>query len=191
MYIIWSIFLCFACFIFFDLNDVLWKKKTGRLLFYVGCIGIVAVTGVAVIKECGNMEKLLLRTIVCSIISVIGLFALVYTLFFAFPAEDAYGKNTIEKKHREAYTEGVYALSRHPGVLFMVLIYIGLYGAFLSEPMLVLLLATTVCNVAYVVFQDIWTFPRLFSNYEEYKKCTPFLIPSGKSIGRCIKTRKK
>jgi len=126
MNMVWNVLLCFACFILFDLNDVLWKKKAGRSLFYLGCIGLAAVTGAAVIKECGNTEKLLFRTVVFSIISVIGLFALVYTLFFAFPAKDAYGKNTIEKKHREAYTKGVYALSRHPGVLFMALVFAGL-----------------------------------------------------------------
>lgn len=191
MDIVISILLCFACFILFDLNDVVWKKKAGRFLFYAGSVGIVAVTVAAVVKECGNMEKILLRTVIFSVIALIGLWMLVYTLFFAFPAEDAYGKNTIEKKQREAYTEGVYALSRHPGVFFMTLLYVGLYGVFLTEPMLLLLLVTTGCNVAYVIFQDIWTFPRLFLNYGEYKKSTPFLIPSGKSIRRCIKTMKK
>ena len=40
-------------------------------------------------------------------------------------------------------------------------------------------------NILYVLFQDLYIFPRTFSNYAEYKKSTPFLIPSRGSILRC------
>ena len=45
---------------------------------------------------------------------------LIYTLFFALPFDKTY-QNESEK--RMAYTEGVYALCRHPGVLWFIGFY--------------------------------------------------------------------
>ena len=46
-------------------------------------------------------------------------------------------------------------------------------------------------NYLYIIFQDLWTFPRTFFNYREYQQSTPFLIPNGKSIRVCMKSIRK
>ncbi len=46
---------------------------------------------------------------------------LIYTLFFALPFEETYCE---ENKLRAAYTEGVYGLCRHPGVLWFAGAYL-------------------------------------------------------------------
>ena len=43
----------------------------------------------------------------------------------------------------------------------------------------------------YIIFQDLWTFPRTFFNYKEYQQSTPFLIPNRKSIRVCLRTIRK
>ena len=46
-------------------------------------------------------------------------------------------------------------------------------------------------NYLYIIFQDLWTFPRTFFNYKEYQQSTPFLIPNRKSIRVCLRTIRK
>jgi protein-S-isoprenylcysteine O-methyltransferase Ste14 len=80
------------------------------------------------------------------------------------------------------YTKGVYALCRHPGVLWLLLFYI-FYGCFLGAPYIIKAgCFYSVLNLMYVVFQDFWTFPKTLKGYEEYRQTTPFLIPTPKSI---------
>ena len=45
-------------------------------------------------------------------------------------------------------------------------------------------------KILYVLFQDLYSFPRTFSNYGKYKESTPFLIPSRKSLMHCRNTRR-
>ena len=66
-----------------------------------------------------------------------------------------------ENKLRAAYTEGMY---------FLLMIF---------------------WNYLYIIFQDLWTFPRTFFNYKEYQQSTPFLIPNRKSIRVCLRTIRK
>ena len=46
-------------------------------------------------------------------------------------------------------------------------------------------------DVAYALFQDRWTFVRLFPDYREYRQETPFLLPTAASWRRCFHTLKK
>ena len=50
---------------------------------------------------------------------------LIYTLFFALPFEETYCE---ENKLRAAYTEGMYGLCRHPGVLWFAGAYLCMWG---------------------------------------------------------------
>lgn len=107
---------------------------------------------------------------------------LVYTLFFALPFEETYCQ---ESRMRQAYTEGVYSLCRHPGVLWFAGLYLCMWGITGNASGGVYFLGMIGWNLLYVIFQDLWTFPRTFSNYHIYKEKTPFLIPNGKSIQAC------
>lgn len=112
---------------------------------------------------------------------------LVYTLFFALPFEETYVE---ESRYREAYTEGMYALCRHPGVLWFAGVYLCIAMLWKSEEGILFSAVMVLLNLFYVIFQDVYSFPRTFSNYQEYKKSTPFLIPNGKSIQRCRNSRR-
>lgn len=191
MYISIGIIVCFSLFLLFDVNDVYWKKRAGRHLFTVGMVGVIFISTIV----CGDAVLTLgvenLRFWLLLVAAGVCLILLIYSLYFAIPSDEAYGKNTITMEGRIACTEGMYALSRHPSVLWMACIYAFLYLALPTERMLLLFLATTICNVLYVMIQDIWTFPNLFQNYEDYKKETPFLLPNPRSLKRCITTWKR
>lgn len=112
----------------------------------------------------------------------------IYTLFFALPFSSTYVE---QAEGRLAYTEGVYALCRHPGVLWFAGGYLCLAGGLGSPRMWGFSLLMIALDVAYVVLQDLWTFPRTFANYSDYRTLAPFLIPNAASLRRCAHTLRK
>ncbi|MBR4935179.1 MAG: hypothetical protein IKZ01_04840 [Anaerotignum sp.] len=125
------------------------------------------------------------------IVSVIfaGLFLilLIYTLFFALPFETTY----VAQDAHKTYDKKMYALCRHPGVLWFAGFYICLWLAFGTKPMLVMAVWFSFLNFCYIILQDRYTFPKIFSDYGDYQKSVPFLIPNGKSLKRCLDTFKE
>ena len=113
---------------------------------------------------------------------------LIYTLFFALPFEETYCE---KNKLRAAYTEGVYGLCRHPGVLWFAGAFLCMWGMLGGWRPGIYFVLMIFWNYLYIIFQDLWTFPRTFFNYREYQQSTPFLIPNGKSIRACMKSIRK
>ena len=75
----------------------------------------------------------------------------------------------------------MYALCRHPGVLW----FAGVYGCLWLAAGLPLWEAALLCgvNVGLVLFEDRCVFPALLEGYEAYQAATPFLLP-GRRRGR-------
>ena len=96
-----------------------------------------------------------------------------------------------ENKLRAAYTEGMYGLCRHPGVLWFAGAYLCMWGMVGGWKHGIYFLLMIFWNYLYIIFQDLWTFPRTFFNYKEYQQSTPFLIPNRKSILVCLRTIRK
>ena len=152
----------FAAFFAYDVNSVRPVRPWFHRLFAVGCA-------------------------LLTVLAVVFLALMVYTLFFALPFSATYLE---ENAPRKAYTGGMYALCRHPGVLWFAGAYLCL-GLLLGTPKAaVFALVMTGLNIAYVLFQDRWTFPQSFVNYEEYRRTTPFLLPTPGSAVRCVRTWK-
>lgn len=88
-------------------------------------------------------------------------------------------------EERPACTTGVYALCRHPGVLW----FAGLYGclAFTVGLPLWEAVVLSALNVGLVVFEDWCVFPARLEGYGAYQASTPFLVPNRASIRACWK----
>lgn len=175
----------FLCYFLYDLNSIKDNRPLLRKFFGVGTAFVAAATAGIFWegRECLVWSSL--NVWIGGIVGVLMLALLVYTLFFALPFQKTYVE---ESQKRLAYTEGVYALCRHPGVLWYAGFYLsaaGMIGTYqaLSDGVFLIL-----WNVAYIILQDIKVFPETFTNYKEYQMLTPFLIPSGKSIRRCVET---
>ena len=103
--------------------------------------------------------------------------ALKNTLFFALPAEASYAH---PGEDRPVCASGVYALCRHPGVLWFAGAYLCLWGG-CGFPLWAAVLYT-VLDVLLVVFEDGWVFPARLSGYDDYRRTTPFLLPNRSSL---------
>lgn len=178
--------LCaFVLFVIYDVNSVRLRSRLLKPAFFVGFALLVIATALMFAAGWNGEESGRVRQVVLLALSGVFLALLIYTLFFALPFENTYIR---EEGRPGVYSEGVYALCRHPGVLW----FIGMYACFaLAMPTAPMIRGGTifcVCNVLYVIIQDMWTFPNYFRDYNRYKQETPFLIPTIESGKRCIRT---
>ena len=105
----------FLLYFIYDINSV---RKQNRLLqkfFAAGTILVVLSLFMELWFAWGQCSHMIGRMIGFGIGAMCFLALLIYTLFFALPFEQTYCE---ENRLRAAYTEGVYGLCRHPGVLY-------------------------------------------------------------------------
>ena len=179
---IWLGLGAFALFFISDYND--WKKGLGalRLCFPLGALLLAAGTvlamgeGTPLVRGWPRAALLILGAVFFAL--------LIYTLFFALPVEASYAS---PGEKRPACTTGVYALCRHPGVLW----FAGLYGCLALAAGLPLWEAAVLSalNVGLVAFEDRCVFPARLEGYGAYQASTPFLVPNRASIRACRKTK--
>lgn len=176
-----GIAVCYLLFFLYDLNQLYWRRKLLSGSFLAACAGNVLL----VVLACRGEPWLPARLVPGGLLALVFLGLLLYTLFFALPFEKTYVE---AGSGRSAYRRGVYALCRHPGVLWYAGLLFCLYWAFGGMRLLVLAVFGTLFDILYVWFQDRFIFPRQFSDYESYQKEAPFLVPTPSSMQRCIRT---
>lgn len=183
--------ISFILFMFYDLEQAgAVSHRFHKMTKYFFTIGSVLL----VLATVGLLWKMNLFTaewdgkcIIFLILSVVFLGLLIYTLFVALPFAETY---VVQEAHK-TYDKKMYALCRHPGVLWFAGFYFCLWLAFGTKPLLVMAVWFSFLNFCYIILQDYYTFPKVFSDYEDYKKRVPFLIPDGKSLKRCFDTFKE
>lgn len=161
--------------------------KIIKCFFTAGSVLLVAATGSLLWKMHVFGGEWYGKKIFFLILAVLFLALLIYTLFFALPFEETY----VAQAAHKTYDKKMYALCRHPGVLWFAGFYICLWLAFGTKLLLVMAVWFSFLNFCYIVLQDLYTFPKVFSDYEDYKKRVPFLIPNRKSLDRCMETFKE
>lgn len=113
------------------------------------------------------------------ILFVISIGLMGYSLYFALPLDKTYIKSGTSN---QLMTSGVYALVRHPWLLFFALSMVGLVLGSRSILALEAGPAWTAFSLALVYVQDRKIFPRMFSGYVEYQKTTPMFWPTRNSV---------
>jgi len=177
--------LAFLLFAAYDINSVTSKINIMNSFFFLGSFLLIAATAGIIIESFHSIQWNLQRMSIFGIFSLLFLILLIYTLFFALPFSETYVKGSTSPKVCQG---GFYALCRHPGVLWFTGFYFCLWLTLKIPLLLPAVIIFSACNVIYVIFQDHWTFPRIFEDYNDYKKHTPFIIPNFKSIKRCLQT---
>jgi protein-S-isoprenylcysteine O-methyltransferase Ste14 len=154
----------------YDISLIYEKKRFSRLLS-IGYF-IIAVPYLLLFWGWNTPHSPPLSTALIVLILLSAVLTL-YTALLEIPLRNK-GKGAL-------YTEGTYALCRHPGFLAHALcnLMIGLY--FFSLPTSLLCLLFVGCNLILVTLEDVLLFPRLFVHYDTYKLTTPFLIPRRRS----------
>ena len=174
----------FLLFFVYDWNSIRWKNQIVQRFFGLGT-GILAVSAVgSMIQQRRQSTWQTWQMILLAAVFCLAAVLLIYTLFFAIPFDETYVQ---ESQSRKACTDKIYALCRHPGVLWLAVV-LGICAVYKwNRATVQYALLVTLCNIGYVIYQDLLIFPETFENYREYQKHTPFLIPNRRSIQKCIK----
>lgn len=184
---LWILLGCaaFALFFLYDIAGATGRLRGFRIGFAAGCLLLLASTVGLVWQGLHGRRTGWPVFILFGLLALLFLALLVYTLFFALPFRDTYTGGTASPV---LCRNGVYALCRHPGVLWLSGFYLCLYAALGTGALLAAFAAFTLLDIAYVVLQDRWSFPKQFPDYEDYRQSTPFLLPNSRSIRRCVRT---
>ena len=168
----------FALFFLSDYNDWRLARKELKFAFPMGMLLLVIGTAMDASSEAALLHGWL--RIAGFVLMALFLALEIYTLFFALPAEASYARPGEE---RAVCTTGVYALCRHPGVLW----FAGVYGCLWLTVGMPLWEAALYCglDVLLVAFEDLCVFPARLEGYDAYRAQTPFLLPTRQSIRAC------
>lgn len=112
---------------------------------------------------------------------------LVYSLFVNLPFNKTY---VATGSGDRLITSGLYALVRHPGLHWFVLVLTALVLVSRSEMMLVAAPIFAAIDVALVLVQDRFIFERMFEDYPRYRRTTPMLVPNRRSLNAFINSFK-
>lgn len=175
--------LAFIFFYIFDLNKIWFYKKSLNICFAAGIFLLAGSTAGILLGDYKSFEisgplKFLFGTL-----SAVSLLMVFYSLFIALPFAETY---TGAKNGNNVVDRGMYALCRHPGVIWFFFFYLFLWPASGKMIMLWAGLIWTIMDIIHVYIEDRWFFPASLSGYGRYKKAVPFLIPNPASIRRCI-----
>jgi protein-S-isoprenylcysteine O-methyltransferase Ste14 len=110
---------------------------------------------------------------------------LVYSLFIELPFRSTYAEQGVGNK---LIGTGTYALVRHPGVIWLAIVYLSLALLFPSTTLFFAIIIWLVMDIIYVILQEKLFFLKMFPNYRDYQRQTPFLIPTRQSISACLKS---
>ena len=174
--------IAFILFFIYDWNSISWNNRALQKLFAAGCVLLVSATVGVLIQQKTQRSWQTWQLVLILLFFLLCMTLLVYTLFFALPFEETYLQ---ECQKRKAYTEKMYALCRHPGVLWLAGVMAAVAWYRWDQQTTAYCVLVTVCNICYVIYQDWVIFPATFYDYKDYRKTTPFLIPNWKSIRKC------
>ena len=130
----------FVLYFVYDINSVLSKNVCLQKFFAWGSILVVASVVAEFCSAWGQGHR--------SVEAV---------MFFALPFEETYCE---ENKLRAAYTEGVYGLCRHPGVLWFAGAFLCMWGMLGGWRPGIYFGLMIFWNYLYIIFQDLWTVRR-------------------------------
>ncbi|MEG1862623.1 MAG: hypothetical protein RR198_03360 [Oscillospiraceae bacterium] len=172
--------IAFGLFILSDWLGYKTKSSKYMFLFYLGGILLVGATFVCIpIRE----FVLNFKNILLGIMALLSLFMLIYSVFFALDKGDDKGD---ENELLPLTDTGVYAACRHPGVIFLCLFYLCLYGVFTHKSLFICLCFFSIYDIFYVIWQDVFLFEKTIEGYASYKERTPFLLPTVGGVKNCV-----
>lgn len=102
---------------------------------------------------------------------------LVYSVFIETAPGAAAGVSARQKIERTAVTKGTYGIVRHPGFWWFLLLQISIIWLTAHKDTIIIAAGLVSMNFFLILIEDRWIFPRMFSNYDEYRQQVPMLLP--------------
>ena len=113
---------------------------------------------------------------------------LIYSLFINLPFRRTYIATGVGDK---LIRSGLYALVRHPGVLWFIPLMLSLILVSRSSLLLIAVPIFILLDIVLVIMQDKLFLTRIFDGYDSYQQETPMLVPNRQSINAFINSLKQ
>lgn len=131
----------------------------------------------------GSLEAALIGAVIICLAGY-----LLYRSLIAELPRETYASTNGNPVLGKTYQQGTYALVRHPALWWYGLFLTGLFIISGSKWLIISGTVWWLANLLLVVIEDIYLYPLMFKDYLSYKQKTPMLIPSRKSLSRCLET---
>ncbi len=110
---------------------------------------------------------------------------LIHSLFISLPFRRTYITTGVGDK---LVKTGLYALVRHPGVMWFPLFILSLIPISRSSLLLIAAPIFIGLDIVLVVIQDRFVFGRMFDGYDSYRRQTPMLLPNRRSVSAFLRS---
>jgi protein-S-isoprenylcysteine O-methyltransferase Ste14 len=174
-------------FVVVHIFDLVALKRIPRLKLAVWCIGSGLLI-YSLIMICRYPVKIELPAWSIWLgwgVLAVSAFLLIHSLFISLPFRKTYVDTGVSDK---LVKTGLYALVRHPGILWFPLFMLSLIP--ISRSSLLLIAAPTfiALDIVLVFIQDRFIFGRMFRGYDSYRRETPMLLPNRKSVSAFLRS---
>lgn len=186
------VYIAIGCIGFFVIHlfDIISLKRVPRVKPFIWILGSgLLVYALGMICFQGNKLPLSgWSTWLGWILLVVSSSLLIYSLFINLPFRKTYIATGVGD---ELVTTGLYALVRHPGVLWLALVLLSLLLVTKSSLLLIAAPIFILLDLVLVIVQDKIFFTRMFAGYTEYQLETPMIVPNRKSLHTFISSLKR
>jgi len=168
----------------FDLVSLKRVRRVKPIIWASGC-GLLVYS---LVKICLWPDKLLVPAWLTWLgwgVLAVSSSLLIHSLFISLPFRKTYMATGVGDR---LITTGVYALVRHPGVIWFTLLMLSLIPVSGSRLLLVAAPTFILLDIVLVVIQDRFIFSRMFKEYEAYRRETPMLWPLRRSINAFLRS---
>ena len=176
------VLLSFGLMFLSDWLKITDQRKQGKYLLLFG-MAVLAAAGIVAALNGSRFQIAPLLRIFFLLIALAGALLEYSALFSSLPSASTYlGEN----ERNPLVDSGMYALCRHPGALWFPIFSLSLALGLENWELLAAAGLASALNLLYVWFQDRLIFPKTITDYAQYRKNTPFLIPTAQSVSRAI-----
>ncbi|MFC2072917.1 methyltransferase family protein [Chloroflexota bacterium] len=186
------IYIVIGClgFLLIHLFDVVSLKRLPGVKPLTWIVGssLLVYALVMVSLRSDKMLPLIWTTWLGWVLLTVSLFLLIYSLFINLPFRKTYIATGIGDK---LIRTGLYALVRHPGVLWFILFLFSLILVSRSSLLLIAAPIFVLLDIVLVIVQDKFFFVRMFAGYESYQRETPMLVPNRQSLNTFVNSLKQ
>jgi len=171
----------------FDLAQV-WNRN--KLKYFFSIIGYLSIFSVIIflLISIKIPPQPLFAIYFKSFFSFLFFSLLFYSLFIEIGIKAPYSKDNTGRK---ALDRGTYSIIRHPGLLWFTFMSLSLILIYKNFFFTTVMLSMVTMDFILVLIEDYYIFPKLFVNYQEYKKKVPLIIPNLFTFTRSKYSEKK
>jgi protein-S-isoprenylcysteine O-methyltransferase Ste14 len=174
-------FILFFLFDYYNIKNFTIQKK----LVSISGVSILIYSAVMAVEESTVIHFSVVVKLISTVLFIVSAVLLIYSLFLELPFKSTYAD---DKFNGSLVDTGTYALCRHPGVLWLFFLLLFLFFMTGAVMIAVATIIWTSINAVYVYLQEKFFFCTMFSDYINYQKTTPMLIPNKSSIKKCIRS---